>query len=70
MRWDVLMVVAICTGMWCGELLNATWRDVDFQRRTIDVSLTKNTEYVWECHIKDTDRPAFGRARLHCRLRH
>jgi integrase len=56
LRWDLLLVTALCTGMRRGELINATWRDIDFQRKTIDVSPKKDTDYVWEWHIKDTDR--------------
>ena len=56
LRWDLLLVTALCTGMRRGELLNATWRDIDFQRKTIDVSPKRDTDYVWEWHIKDTDR--------------
>lgn len=54
--WGGLMMTALCTGMRRGELLNATWRDLDFQRKTIHVSPKKDTEYVWQWHIKDTDR--------------
>ncbi|MFC1652865.1 tyrosine-type recombinase/integrase [Planctomycetota bacterium] len=54
--WDLLIISALCTGMRRGELLNATWRDIDFQRKTFEVSPKKDSEYVWEWHIKDTDR--------------
>ncbi len=54
--WDLLIVVALCTGMRRGELLNTTWRNIDFDRQTIDVSPKKDTDQTWEWHIKDTDR--------------
>jgi integrase len=31
-----------------GELLNATWHDIDFERKTIEVAPKKNTKYVRE----------------------
>ena len=49
-------MTALCTGMRRGELLNATWRDIDFERKTIEVAPKKDTKYVWEWHIKDTER--------------
>jgi integrase len=54
--WDLLIVVALCTGMRRGELLNTTWWNIDFDRQTIDVSPKKDTGQTWEWHIKDTER--------------
>jgi len=54
--WDLLIVIALCTGMRRGELLNTTWRNIDFDRQTIDVSPKKDTDQTWEWYIKDTDR--------------
>ncbi len=54
--WDLLIVAALCTGMRRGELLNTTWRNIDFNRQAIDVSPQDNTDQTWEWHIKDTDR--------------
>ena len=44
--WDLLIVVALCTGMRRGELLNTTWWNIDFDRQTIDVSPKKDWQYV------------------------
>jgi len=44
------------TGMRRGELMNATWRDVDFVNMTVDVSPKRDREDMWEWHIKDTER--------------
>jgi len=55
-RWDLLILLALNTGMRRGELLNTTWQDIDFERMTIDVSPKKDTQYTWEWHIKDTER--------------
>ena len=54
--WDLLIVVALCTGMRRGELLNTTWSNIDFDKQTIDVSPQEDTDETWEWHIKDTDR--------------
>jgi len=54
-RWDLLVALALCTGMRRGELLNTIWPDIDFERKTIDVSPKKNTKQTWEWHIKDTE---------------
>jgi integrase len=54
--WELLVVLALCTAMRRGELLNTTWRDIDFEKQTIEVSPKKSTDYTWEWHIKDTER--------------
>jgi integrase len=38
-----------------GELFNATWRDIDFEKNTIEGNPKRNTEETWEWHIKDAD---------------
>lgn len=58
MRWDILILTALCTGMRRGELLNTTWRDIDFSRKVIDVSPKQRTDHTWRWDIKDTDRRA------------
>jgi len=55
-RWGLLIQMCLDTGMRRGELLNTTWRDVDFARFTVDVSPKKDDVDTWEWHIKDTDR--------------
>lgn len=54
--WDLLIVVALCTGMRRGELLNTTWWNIDFDKQTVDVSPKKDTNQTWEWDIKDADR--------------
>jgi integrase len=56
LRWDLLIVVALSTGLRRGELLNCTWKDIDFEEQTIKVSPKANTAETWEWLIKDTDR--------------
>jgi integrase len=55
-RWELLIRTCLATGMRRGELLNTTWRDIDFANMTVDVSPKKNRADTWEWHIKDTDR--------------
>ena len=55
LRWDLLITVALATGMRRGELLNCTWRDVDFVAETIEVCCKQNTKEIWQWLVKDTD---------------
>jgi len=55
-KWELLIRMALGTGMRRGELLNTTWRDIDIARMTVDVSPKKDREDTWEWHIKDTER--------------
>ena len=53
---DLSVAIALCTGMRHGELLNTTWRNIDFGKQTIDLSPKNDTDQTWEWHIKDADR--------------
>jgi len=55
LRWDLLILTALTTGMRRGELLNTTWRDIDFARMTIQVSSKDDTPQTWQWLIKDAD---------------
>jgi integrase len=55
-KWDLLMLVALSTGMRRAELLNTVWGDIDFDKETVEVSPKKDTTMTWEWRIKDTDR--------------
>ena len=55
-RWDILILTGLCTGMRRGELLNTTWRDIDFASQRIRVSPKEDSEDTWQWRIKDTDR--------------
>ena len=55
LRWDLLIITALCTAMRRSELLNCTWADIDFDEMTIEVSAKKNTRETWEWLIKDSD---------------
>lgn len=52
---ESLIIVALCTAMRRGELLNTTWADIDFDKLTISVSPKQNTAYTWEWRIKDSE---------------
>ncbi len=55
-RWDILIVMALVTGMQRGELLNCIWSDIDFETQAVSVSPKEHTKLTWEWHIKDSDR--------------
>ncbi len=55
-RWELLIRMCLATGMRRGELMNTTWRNIDFANMTVDVSPKKDRIDTWEWHIKDTDR--------------
>ncbi len=55
-RWDLLIAVALTTAARRGELLNAVWADIDFERLRFDVSPKDNTAETWQWLIKDTER--------------
>ena len=38
----------LCTAMRRGELLNLTWRDVNFDRMVVEVAHKDNSESAWE----------------------
>lgn len=58
-KWEMLICMCLGTGMRRGELMNATWRDIDFANMTVDVSPKKDGERTWKWHIKDTERRTF-----------
>lgn len=56
LEWDLMITLAITTGMRKSELLNMVWSDIDFGEMTIEVTPKENTDETWEWRIKDTDR--------------
>ena len=54
-KWDLLVTVALATGMRRAELLNCTWTDIDFDAQTIEVNPKENTKNTWQWLIKDSD---------------
>jgi integrase len=55
-KWELLIRMCLGTGMRRGELMNTTWRDIDFASMTVDVAPKKDSVDTWEWHIKDTER--------------
>ncbi|MFC1636799.1 tyrosine-type recombinase/integrase [Planctomycetota bacterium] len=56
LEWDLIITLAITTGMRKSEMLNMVWTDIDFGEMTIDVTPKKSADETWEWKIKDTDR--------------
>lgn len=56
--WELLIHTAVATGMRRVDLLNATWRNVNFAEMTIEVAPKGNSDETWEWHIKDAERRA------------
>ena len=55
-NWELLILVAVTTGMRRAELLNATRRDVNFDEMTIEVNPKDDRKETWLWYVKDTDR--------------
>jgi len=55
LNWELFLAIGLATGMRRGEILNATWRDVNFENLTIEVNPKKSTEETWEWLIKDSE---------------
>ncbi|MHC4509832.1 MAG: tyrosine-type recombinase/integrase [Planctomycetota bacterium] len=56
LEWDILITLALTTGMRKSELLNLSWADIDFAAQIVEVSPKESTAETWEWRIKDTDR--------------
>ena len=56
LEWDLIITLALTTGMRKSELLNLVWSDIDFNEMTVEVSPKQDTDETWEWRIKDTDR--------------
>ena len=56
LEWDLMITLAITTGLRKSELLNMVWSDIDFGEMIIEVTPKKKTDETWEWRIKDTDR--------------
>ena len=55
LEWDLMITLAITTGMRKSELLNLVWDDIDFENMAIEVNAKENTPRTWQWKIKDTD---------------
>ena len=52
-RWDIMILIAIETGMRRGEIMNLCWGDIDFDSEEIIITAKENTKETWEWNIKD-----------------
>ena len=59
LNWESLILTALVTGIRRGELLNATWRDVDCANLTIEVDVKKNADETWVRLLKDLEDREF-----------
>jgi integrase len=57
-QWDLLILVALCTGLRRGELCNCLWSDIAFDAQTIMVTPKGDTAATWKWLIKDSDSRA------------
>ena len=58
LRWDLILFVALQTGMRRGELFNLVWSDIDFDKCIIDITPKAEKPETWEWKIKDhEERP-------------
>jgi integrase len=55
-QWELLIRMALCTAMRRGELLNTTWKDIDFERKTVEVCPKVDGQHTWLWYIKDIER--------------
>jgi len=55
LRWDMLVILALTTGMRKSELLNLVWSDIDFDKQTVLVTSKADTGSTWRWEIKDAD---------------
>ncbi len=52
-RWDIMILLAIETGMRRGEIMNLCWGDIDFDSEEIIITPKESTKETWEWKIKD-----------------
>ena len=55
LKWDLLILVALQTGMRRGELLNLCWSDIDFDECIINITGKDDTKETWAWEIKDDE---------------
>lgn len=64
--FKVFVAILLTTGARTGEILSATWQQVDFERKTIDLSDTKNGER----RVLPLVEPALSLLLAHGKVRH
>ncbi len=53
--WNLLIALCLCTGMRRGELMNLTWRDIDFDGQIVTVQPKPDSDQTWQWQVKDSD---------------
>lgn len=56
LEWDLLITLALTTGVRRIELLNLVWSNIDFDEMIVEVSPKRNPNETWQWRIKDADR--------------
>jgi integrase len=54
--WHARIMAAFTAGLRRGEISNLTWRDLDFENLSIEISPKEPSDEVWGWQPKDTDR--------------
>lgn len=54
-QWDLMIIIALITGMRRAELLNCTWTDIDFEEQVVNITPKEDTISTWRWDIKDSD---------------
>ena len=44
LEWDLIITIALTTGMRKSEILNLVWSDIDFDNMTIDITPKENID--------------------------
>ena len=56
--WQAFVSVAYCSGLRCGEIVNLTWGDIDFEHQMICIVSKKESESILEWEPKDHENKA------------
>ena len=56
LEWNLVITLALTTGMRKSEIINLVWSDIDFEDMTIEVAPKEDTEHTWLWKIKDSDQ--------------
>ena len=54
-EWDLVITLALTTGLRKSEILNLVWSDIDFDQMTLTINPKEDTVNTWKWEIKDTD---------------
>ncbi len=55
LEWNLVIILALTTGMRKSEILNLAWSDIDFDEMTLTITQKDDTENTWQWRLKDID---------------